>query len=63
MPYAVFVSSRVTKDKKKPLIAALHGLDLKMKHQYVEVPGGDHGSVLTAGARIFPFFNAHSKSR
>ncbi len=26
LPYAVFVSSRVTKDKKSPLIIALHGL-------------------------------------
>ena len=26
MPYAVFVSSKVTKDKKAPLIVALHGL-------------------------------------
>ena len=38
--------------------------DLKMTHQYVEVPGGDHGSVLTTGAAdIFAFFNNHSKSR
>jgi predicted peptidase len=27
LPYAVFVSSRVTKDKKSPLIIALHGLN------------------------------------
>src|SRR5678815_662333 len=26
MPYALFVSSKVTKDKKNPLIVALHGL-------------------------------------
>ena len=26
LPYAVFVSSKVTKDKKSPLIIALHGL-------------------------------------
>src|SRR5678815_2312454 len=26
LPYAVFVSSKVTKDKKAPLIVALHGL-------------------------------------
>jgi poly(3-hydroxybutyrate) depolymerase len=26
LPYAVFVSSRVTEDKKSPLIIALHGL-------------------------------------
>src|SRR4029079_8120252 len=26
IPYAVFVSSKVTKDKKAPLIVALHGL-------------------------------------
>ena len=30
-----------------------------MTHQYIEVPGGDHGSVLTTGAAdIFAFFNA-----
>jgi predicted peptidase len=38
--------------------------DLNMTHKYVEVAGGDHGSVLTTGAAdIFAFFNAHSKSR
>jgi poly(3-hydroxybutyrate) depolymerase len=37
--------------------------DLKMTYQYVEVPGGDHGSVLTTGAPdIFAFFAQHSKS-
>ena len=36
--------------------------ELKMTHQYVEVPGGDHGSVLTTGAPdIFAFFAKHSK--
>ena len=38
--------------------------DLKMSYQYVEVPGGTHGSVLTTGAPdIFAFFATHSKAR
>jgi len=37
--------------------------DLKMTYQYIEVPGGDHGSVLTSGAPdIFAFFAKHSKA-
>ena len=37
--------------------------DLKMTYQYVEVPGGDHGSVLTTGAPdIFAFFATHTKA-
>ena len=37
--------------------------DLKMSYQYVEVPGGDHGSVLTSGAPdIFAFFARHTKA-
>jgi len=37
--------------------------ELKITNQYVEVPGGDHGSVLTTGmADIFAFFNKHSKT-
>ena len=37
--------------------------ELKMTYQYVEVPGGTHGSVLTTGAPdIFAFFAKHSKS-
>jgi predicted esterase len=36
--------------------------ELKITHEYVEVAGGDHGSVLTTGmADIFGFFNKHSK--
>ena len=36
--------------------------ELKMTYQYVEVPGGDHGSVLTTGAPdIFAFFGKHTK--
>jgi len=38
IPYAVFVSSKVTKDKKNPLIVALHGL------------GGTHNSLLRGNA-------------
>jgi len=37
--------------------------ELQMTYQYVEVPGGTHGSVLTTGAAdIFAFFAKHSKS-
>ena len=37
--------------------------EMKMTYQYVEVPGGDHGSVLTTGASdIFAFFAKHSKA-
>ena len=37
--------------------------DLKMTYQYVEVAGGDHGSVLTTGAPdIFAFFGTHTKA-
>jgi predicted peptidase len=37
--------------------------ELKMTYQYVEVPGGDHGSVLTTGAPdIFAFFAQHTKA-
>ena len=36
--------------------------EMKMTYQYVEVPGGDHGSVLTTGAPdIFAFFATHAK--
>jgi predicted esterase len=38
MPYAVFVSSKVSKDKKSPLIIALHGL------------GGDQNTMLRGAA-------------
>src|SRR5512138_2690636 len=38
LPYAVFVSSKVSKDKKAPLIVALHGL------------GGNQNTMLGAGA-------------
>jgi predicted peptidase len=37
--------------------------ELKMTYQYVEVPGGTHGSVLTTGAAdIFAFFAKHTKA-
>jgi len=37
--------------------------ELKMTYQYVEVPGGTHGSVLTTGAPdIFAFFAKHTKA-
>jgi poly(3-hydroxybutyrate) depolymerase len=40
-----------------------HMKELGMTHQYVEVAGGDHGSVLTTGAAdIFAFFAKHSKA-
>ena len=36
---------------------------LNMTYQYVEVAGGDHGSVLTTGAPdIFAFFAKHTKA-
>jgi predicted esterase len=36
--------------------------DLKMTYQYVEVPGGDHGNVISIGMPdIFKFFGSHSK--
>ena len=36
--------------------------DRKMNHSYIEVPGGDHGSVIGTGMPdIFKFFNAHAK--
>jgi len=36
---------------------------LNMTYQYVEVPGGDHGSVLTTGAPdIFAFFAQHTRT-
>jgi predicted peptidase len=38
LPYAVFVSSKVTRDKKNPLIIALHGL------------GGDQNSLMRGNA-------------
>ena len=34
---------------------------LKMEHEYVEVPGGDHGSVINQGAApTFAFFAKHT---
>jgi predicted esterase len=35
---------------------------LKMTNQYIEVPGGDHGSVITSHQReVFAFFAKHSR--
>ncbi|MGH6692118.1 MAG: serine aminopeptidase domain-containing protein, partial [Gammaproteobacteria bacterium] len=37
--------------------------ELKMTHHYIEVPGGDHGNVISIGMPdIFAFFAKHSKS-
>jgi predicted esterase len=37
--------------------------ELKMTYEYKEIPGGDHGSVITTGMPdIFKFFAEHSKS-
>jgi predicted peptidase len=37
---------------------------LGIKHEYVEVAGGDHGSVLTTGApQIFAFFAKYTKKK
>lgn len=34
----------------------------KMTHQYIDVPGGDHGNVIGSGMPdIFKFFAQHSK--
>src|SRR5689334_22942033 len=38
LPYAIYVSSKVSKDKKNPLIIALHGL------------GGDQNSLMRGNA-------------
>jgi hypothetical protein len=55
LPYCVFVSSKVSKDKKNPRIVTLHGLGISYK--YKEIPGADHGSVIEAGMPdIFAFF-------
>ena len=36
--------------------------ELKMTYEYKEIPGGDHGGVITAGmADVFKFFGEHSK--
>lgn len=36
--------------------------ELKMTHRYIEVPGGDHGDVISIGMPdIFAFFSTHSK--
>ena len=36
--------------------------ELKMTHEYHEIPGGDHGSVIASGMPdIFAFFSKHSK--
>src|SRR5262245_16624170 len=36
--------------------------DLNMTHEYHEIPGGDHGSVIATGMPdIFAFFSKHSK--
>jgi predicted peptidase len=36
--------------------------ELKMTYQYIEVPGGDHGNVISIGMPdIFKFFGSHSK--
>jgi predicted peptidase len=37
--------------------------ELNMTHEYLEVAGGTHGSVLTSHmANLFEFFNKHSKA-
>jgi hypothetical protein len=33
-----------------------------MDHKYIEIPGGDHGTVINDGmADIFAFFKAHTR--
>ena len=35
---------------------------LKMPHEYIEVPGGDHGTVISSHqAEIFAFFAKHTR--
>ena len=35
---------------------------LKMPHEYIEVPGGDHGTVIASHqAEIFAFFAKHTR--
>ena len=37
---------------------------LKMTYEYDEVPGGDHGSVITSGQpEMFAFFPKHTSAR
>ncbi len=55
LPYAVFVSSKVSKDKKAPLSE-------NMAHEYKELPGLDHGGIVMGGmTNVFAFFAKHSK--
>ncbi len=52
LPYAVFVSSKVTKDRKAPLVLALHGFS------------GNHGTFIGGSMPdVFDFFNRHTKSK
>jgi predicted peptidase len=38
--------------------------ELNITHQYIEMAGGDHGSVLTTGVPdVIGFFNKHSKKQ
>ena len=48
LPYAVFVSSKVTKDKKSPLIIALHGLggDQNTMMRFGSVQAADEGGYI-----------------
>jgi hypothetical protein len=40
-----------------------HMKQLGITHEYIEVVGGDHGSVMTTGApQIFAFFAKHSRA-
>jgi len=36
--------------------------ELKMTHEYIEVPGGDHINVIDEMPKIFDFLNQHKKS-
>jgi predicted peptidase len=52
-PSVPVASTRLWVDKLK---------ELGMTYEYHEIPGGDHGSVVTAGMpAIFAFFSKHSK--
>jgi pimeloyl-ACP methyl ester carboxylesterase len=50
----------VTVERSRAMAAALQTLGVA--HQYIEVPGGSHGNVITPYlAGMFEFFNRHRK--
>ena len=50
----------VTVERSRSMVAALK--KLSVEHQYVEVPGGTHGNVITPNLKgMFDFFDKHRK--